>query len=109
VEIMKTKHIVALVGILALLALATAAAAGTANLTVKIVDSHGVTVGGTVIAQVGTDASTKKTCTASAGTCTLTGLTTGKTYTVIARTAAGKTGSVNKLFTGAVTITVQAK
>ena len=107
---MKTKHIAAVVGILALLACASVAlAAGTANLTVKIVDANGVTVGGTVVAQVGTNTATRKTCPAPAGTCTLTGLTTGKTYIVTVRTTAGKTGSVNKLFNGAVTITVQAK
>jgi hypothetical protein len=107
---MKTKYIVAVVGILALLACASVAlAAGTANLTVKLVDANGVTVGGTVAAQVGTNTATRKTCNASGGTCILTGLTTGKTYTVIGRTAAGKTGSVNKLFTSAVTITVQVK
>jgi hypothetical protein len=107
---MKTKHIVALVGVLALLAFATAAVAGTGTLTVKVVDARGMPLSGaTVIIQQGTNAATKQTRTTSAGQCSFTGVTTGKTWTVIARDANGKTATKSQSFTQTITVTLQVK
>jgi hypothetical protein len=107
-ETMKTK-LVAVIGILAFLACASAAlAVTTGNLKVKLVDNSGVTVNGTVVAKMG---STVKSCNTAAGTCTLSSLTTGA-WTVTAMTAGGaKGGPVSKTVASGttVTLTVQVK
>ena len=91
---MRTKHFVALIAMVALLAFAATALAATGTLTVTLVNKIGATVNGTVIAKMGT---TTKTCTTSAGKCTLSSLSTG-TWKVSAVTSSAATaGPVNKV------------
>jgi hypothetical protein len=100
---MRAKHLVALVGLIALIAFSATALAGTTgNLKIKLVDKNGATINGTVVAKLG---STVKSCNTAAGTCTLSSLAVG-TWTVTARTPAGTTGGpVTKVVTASNTIT----
>jgi hypothetical protein len=100
---MKTKHLIAWLGMVTFLAFAASAfGSTTGNLKIKLVDKYGVTINGTVVAKMGT---TVKTCTSSSGTCTLSSLNAG-TWTVTARTSSGTTGGpVSKVVKAGETIT----